>query len=418
MTHRESETGAGNRAGMQTVMPSSKPATLLTGGSGYLGTLTAAALLAEEARPLVLPVRPGRSAEECRRRLRIAVGDRGVADRDAEALLALVAVIELPPLDRLGELDAVATRFQVDEIVHCAGCVDYFDKRRLQIANVELTARLLAAARPWGLRRFIYLSTAYCSGYRTALIRERLHTDPPAADEPTEYTRTKRAAEWCIAESGLSFVIIRPAVVIGHSRTGVYRGKNYGLYQMWRAFEGLLCREYAPVWHIVAPAAPVDFVHQDAFQNAFMGIYRSAPPGAIVHLLGDPLQRPTMQDLVWQWAEVYWPREIRGYAGVDDVPLESIPKWQRRFLVLAAKNFEIATHSWTFETTFLANLRTAGLPFADATLATIAICQERYIAASAAIQEHRRRFAARPGGPPRFVDMTAGAGRLRRARIP
>jgi nucleoside-diphosphate-sugar epimerase len=387
-----------------------QPATLLTGGSGFLGALTAAALLVEEARPLVLPVRPGASAFECKNRLRTALRDCGVADRDGDDLMALVAVVELPPLERLGELDAVASRFQVDEIVHCAGCVDYFDKRRLQLANVELTSRLLATARPWGLRRFIYLSTAYCSGYRAGLIPEQLHADPPA-DEPTEYTRTKRAAEWCIADSGLPFVIIRPAVVIGDSRSGIYRGKNYGLYQLWRAFEGLLCREYAPVWHIVAPPAPVDFVHQDAFQTAFRGIYRSAPPGAIVHLVGDPSQRPTLRDLVGQWANVYWPLEIHGYARVDDVPLDTIPKWQRRFLVLAAKNFEIATHPWEFETTFMTQLRSAGLPFADATLATIAAGQERYIAGSAAIQEHMRRFAGRPGGPPRFVDLTAPAPR-------
>jgi nucleoside-diphosphate-sugar epimerase len=392
-------------------MPSAQPATLLTGGSGFLGALTAAALLAEEAHSLVLPVRPGNSVVECKTRLKTALRDRGVANRDSDALMARVAVVDLPPLDRLGELDAVAARFQVDEIVHCAGCVDYFDKRRLQLANVELTARLLATARPWGLRRFIYISTAYCSGYRGGLIPERLHADPPAADEPTEYTRSKRAAEWCIAESGLPFVIIRPAVVIGDSRTGIYRGKNYGLYQLWRAFEGLLCREYAPVWHIVAPPAPVDFVHQDAFQTAFLGIYRSARPGAIVHLVGDPSQRPTLRDLVGQWAEVYWPREIHGYARVDDVPLASIPKWQRRFLVLAAKNFEIATHAWSFETAFMTQLRAAGLPFADATLATIAVGQKRYIAGSAAIEEHMRRFATRPGGPPRFVDMTAAAPR-------
>jgi nucleoside-diphosphate-sugar epimerase len=394
-------------------MPNSQPATLLTGGSGFLGSLTAAALLAEAARPLVLPVRPGHSAIECKNRLKIALRDRGVADREVEALIALVAVVELPSLDRLGELDGIASRFEVDEIVHCAGCVDYFDKRRLQLANVELTSRLLATARPWGLRRFIYLSTAYCSGYRSGLIREQLHADPLVAGEPTEYTRTKRTAEWCIAESGLRFVIIRPAVIIGDSQTGVYRGKNYGLYQLWRAFEGLLCREYAPVWHTVAPPAPVDFVHQDAFQNAFLGIYHSAPPGAIVHLVGDPAKRPTLRDLFWQWADVYWPLEIHSYARVDDVPLASIPKRQRRFLELAAKNFEIATHSWNFETTFLTRLRAAGLPFADATLATIAVCQERYIAGSTAIQEHMRRFSGRPGGPPRFVDMAARAPRSR-----
>ena len=31
----------------------------------------------------------------------------------------------------------------VDEVVHCAGCVDYFDKRTLQLVNVEFRVRIV-----------------------------------------------------------------------------------------------------------------------------------------------------------------------------------------------------------------------------------------------------------------------------------
>jgi nucleoside-diphosphate-sugar epimerase len=328
-----------------------------------------------------------------------------VPEHEIDDLMRLAQVVEWPFLDRFAELDGMASALRVDEIVHCAGCVDYFDKKRLRIANVDLTCRLLEAARRWGVQRFVYLSTAFCGGYRTDLIPERLHPEPAPADEPTEYTRSKRAAEWCIADSGVPFLIVRPSVVIGDSRSGKYTGKNYGLYQMWRAIEGLLCREYSPIWHTVAPRSAVDFIHQDAFQTAFMGIYRNISPDSIVHLVGSPANRPTMRDLCLLWAEVYWPLEIRSYASVDDVPLRSIPRRQRQFLELAAKNFEIASRAWTFETTSMDGLRAAGLRFPDATLESIARCQRRYIEGSPRIQEHSRKYSGRPGGTPLFVEM-------------
>jgi nucleoside-diphosphate-sugar epimerase len=385
------------------------PATLLTGASGFVGGLVATALLAEEKRRLLLPIRATIDPDDCRARIRVALSDHGVSGRDADELLQLVTVVDLPALDRLGDLDGIVTSLHIDEVVHCAGCVDYYDKRALQFANIDLTCRLVEAARRWNVRRFFYLSTAYCSGYRSDIIPERLHADPAPANEPTEYTRSKRIAERRIVESGIPFVIVRPSVIIGHSRTGKYGGKNYGLYQLWRAFEGLLCREYSPIWYTVAPPAPVDFVHQDAFQTGFLGIYRTVSPGAIMHLVANPSTRPTLRDLFWQWADVYWPLEIHGYARVDDVPLHSIPKRQRRFIVFAAKNFEIATNTWKFETTYMDRLRAGGLPFIDTTLETVARCQRRFIEESAPIQAHMRKYANRPGGWPRLIDMWARA---------
>jgi hypothetical protein len=173
---------------------------------------------------------------------------------------------------------------------------------------------------------------------------------------------------------------------------------------MWRAIEGLLCREYSPVWHTVAPPAALDLIHQDAFQSAFLAVYRGVPPGGIVHLVGTRATRPLMRDLFWQWAEVYWPLEIHCYAQVDDVPLDSIPKRQRLFLEFAAKNFEIGSWDWRFESGVMDGLRASGLHFVDATQESVRRCQLRYIENSATIQEHMRRYAGRPGGPPRLVE--------------
>ena len=57
------------------------------------------------------------------------------------------------------------------------------------------------------------------------------------------------------------------------------------------------------------------------------------------------------------------------------------------------------------ETTHLDGLRATGLPFAEATLETIARCQRRYIEGSERIRQHMRQYSCRPGERPRLIDM-------------
>jgi nucleoside-diphosphate-sugar epimerase len=380
-------------------------ASLVTGASGYLGGLITATLLATTSRRVLLPVRSAHDPSACLARIRRALLERGVRPDVADECLIRASITELPAVDRVAELEPLARAHGVDEIIHSAGCLDYFDERNLYLVNVDLTTAFLALAHRLGVLRFFYLSTAYCSGYRTGTIHEELHSDPAPADEPTDYTRTKRMAEWRVAGSGTPYVIIRPSIVIGDSRTGRYSGKNYGLYQMWRAIEGLLCREYAPIWHTVAPPTPLNFVHQDAFQNAFMAAHRSLQNDVIIHIVSDDAKSPTMRDLCWLWADVYRPEEIHCYETVDDVPLRSIPTRQRRFLELAHKNLEIAGRRWRFETRHLDAFRAAGLSFADVTLETVARCQQRYIEGSQRIQDFIRLHAGRASGRSRLIEM-------------
>ncbi|HKR50708.1 MAG TPA: SDR family oxidoreductase [Pseudonocardiaceae bacterium] len=384
-------------------------ATLLTGASGFLGGLVTAALLASERRRVVLPIRTTSDPAQCQQRLQRALLDYGVRERELDGLMQLATIVELPAGDRFEDLNDEAVTNRIDEVVHCAGCVDYFDDEYLKLANIDLTARLLRSSREWGVRRFVYLSTAYCSGYRSDVIPERLHPDPEPSAEPTAYTRSKRIAEWMVADSGVPFLIIRPSVVIGDSRTGKYTGKNYGLYQMWRAIEGLLCSEYMPIWHTIAPPVPLNLVHQDSFQNGFLGAYRRIGSNGIIHLVGDDSIGPTLRELCWLWADVYRPVEIHSYAGIDDVPLSALPRRQRRFLELAWKNFEIATHRWRFDMSGLKQLQATGLTFKDVTIETVARCQRRYIEGSPKILAYMRRYKGEASMSSRLIEFFSSA---------
>lgn len=380
-------------------------ASIVFGGSGYVGTLIVAAVLAEAPRPLVLPIRATADREACMARIRSALLARGIAHDVLEQRLGLISLIELPALDRLDELAPMLRALGADELIHSAGCLDYWDTRLLHSVNVDLTRAIVALARTAGISRILYISTAYCSGYTDELIREQLHSPPAPHDEPTEYTRTKRIAEAIVADSGVPFVIIRPSIIIGDSQSGHYAGKNYGLYQWWRAIEGLLTREYNPIWYTVATHARLNLLHHDAFQEAILAIRATDLRASIIHVVSDDANCPTTRELCWMWADVYRPAEIHCYPSVDNVPLMAIPKRQRRVLELAAKNLEISTRRWRFETRALDLLRRAGLGFADATLASVARCQTRYIEQSTRIQTYLQSLRPSSAGEPRLFEI-------------
>ena len=93
------------------------------------------------------------------------------------------------------------------------------------------------------------------------------------------------------------------------------------------------------------------------------------------------------------------PREIFYYERMADIPIREINGKQRALLALASVNLQIASHPWRFETTQMDALRATGMHFADATLHSVAVCQDLFVASSKAIQEffanHGHDFAER-----------------------
>lgn len=360
-------------------------AVLLTGASGYLGGLIATSLLLEEKCRIVAPVRPGRSPEDVLGQVRAEIA---MAGRElSPELLERVRVVELPETDAMDRLTPAVREWGVEEIIHCAGCLDYFDQDALEAVNVGLTRSLTEAGRRWGVGRFLYVSTAFSSGYRDEPVREELHPDPPS--DPTDYTRSKRRAERVVASCGLPYLILRPSIVIGDSRDGHYAGKQYGLYQLWSGIERLLCREWHPELHMLAPRQLVYLVHQDAFQRAFLAAYRWLPDDSIFNIVSRPDTAPDMRELWELWVRsCLRPRRVYYYERMADVPLKSLPTRQRALLGLASVNLEIASHPWRFETGALSSLEERGLEFQDVSLATVALCQQVFIQESRAIRDY------------------------------
>ncbi|MFQ5556156.1 MAG: SDR family oxidoreductase [Acidimicrobiales bacterium] len=380
-------------------------AVLLTGGTGTLGSLAATALLRDGGVDVVAPVRahhPGDAvASAVAREMRLSGGevDPGWAERLHQVALPDGADDPDGP-DPLDGLDEVVDRYAADELIHCAGCLSYFDEAALRAVNVEMTRRFVQGAERWGMSRVVHISTAFACGFVGGLVPERLHDEP--SDDPTFYTESKRQGERIVAGSGVPFVILRPSVVIGDSRDGHYCGPRYGLYQLWSGVERFLLDEWHRDTHYVAPQRTIPLLHQDAYMSALLATWRHLPAGSICHLTshGGPDVRELADLFVHRHLR---PATVRYYERLADVPLDSIPSAQRAFLGMAAVNIEISSHPWRFDTATLDGLVADGLDFTDATLETVERCQEAYFAGSERLNRYRDRFAGSFPGQTRVL---------------
>ncbi len=370
---------------------------LLVGGSGYLGGLVAAGLLSQTDLLIVAPIRAAHTRESVLAPIREELRCEGL---DGRIDFDRIVTVPLPGTDDWTELDAIVEHHAIEQIIHCAGSVDYFNSALLHDANIVLTQRLLDLAKRHAMKRFVFLSTAFSSGYIDRPVREELHAGE--GTDPTEYTKTKRNAEALVAASGVPYLIVRPSIVIGDSRDGRYAGKAYGLYQFWTAFERLLTDRYREVMHLISPRVQLHLIHQNAFKNAFVAACRHLPLNSIINLTSRLEGLPTARGLSQQFCErVARPHQVFFYNKLADVRADIVDRRMRMLLDFTAVNSEISSHAWRFENSALRTLRSLGLQFVDATLETVLTCQDRFVDRSPRIQAYLAKneelFAANPG---------------------
>lgn len=119
-------------------------ALLLIGATGYLGSLVASDLLSQRQYRLVAPLRPTTSREKLLEKINSELAASGLTGEiDLERLIT----VELPPKEEIDNLLPVMQKLDVQEIIHCAGSVDYFDCERLKEVNIDLTN--VSSNTPW-----------------------------------------------------------------------------------------------------------------------------------------------------------------------------------------------------------------------------------------------------------------------------
>ncbi len=249
---------------------------LLTGATGYLGTLVLARLLEEpEGPPVLCPVR---APDDAGARERMdAVLERVWCEPGARRRARIVAV----GADITDGFDHQALA-EVTHVLHCAAAVT-FDQplADARAVNVGGTRTVLAlAGRAPRLERLVHVSTAFVAGRHEGPFRE---TDLDVGQRfRNTYERTKFEAEQLVAAhaaDGLPVAVARPSIVMGEARTGWTTSFNV-LYPPLRAYRRGLLRE--------APAAPdglLDIVTGDYVADGLLALLRAPRADGAYHLV-------------------------------------------------------------------------------------------------------------------------------------
>jgi thioester reductase-like protein len=262
--------------------------TFFTGAPGFIGTRIVRRLLeADAGRRLALLVYPDEKLLEKARRL--------------AALPLAAGRVEVVPGDiarpRLGLDDATYARLvaETTEAWHLAALYHLAAPRDRSVAvNVDGTRGVLdlCEAAP-GLARLVYFSTIVVSGDRTGTVYER-ELDMGQSFR-NHYESTKFEAEVLVRRRpGIPTTIIRPAVVIGDSRTGEidkYDGPYYFIYPLAKLEAERSLGPLAALYGIGSAPAPFHLVPVDYLVAAATEIARRPDTaGKTFHIVDrDPL---------------------------------------------------------------------------------------------------------------------------------
>jgi thioester reductase-like protein len=288
----------------------------LTGFPGFIGRRLVRRLLERhddlEIVALVEPRMAATARELAQERLEVLEGDiterhLGLADADWERLTA-----------------------SVTHVFHLAAIYDLAVPAEVaQKVNVEGTGNVLdlclAAER---LERHAYVSTAYVAGRRHGVVYE--HELAMGQDFKNHYESTKWQAEVWVRETTdrVPTTILRPAIVVGDSRTGEtekFDGPYYILRTIARAER--LGRAVTQFGAADAPfnVVPVDFVVAAIAETAFL----PEAAGETLHLVDpDPL---LASELVATLSRAYCGREPKGKVPPGLVELGLRSKRMREF---------------------------------------------------------------------------------------
>lgn len=207
----------------------------ITGGTGFIGRHLIERLLRRKGTIHVL-VRPG--SEEKFKQLRERFGLEG------KRLVAVSGDLAKPRLG-LGAATLGKLKGKIRHFFHLAAIYDLGAEAEPQrLINVEGTRHAVEAAAAMGAKCFHHVSSIAAAGLYPGVFREDMFEEAEGLDHP--YFRTKHESEAVVRrECQIPFRIYRPAIVVGHSRSGEI-DKIDGPYYFFTLIKRM--REMLPPW--------------------------------------------------------------------------------------------------------------------------------------------------------------------------
>jgi nucleoside-diphosphate-sugar epimerase len=252
------------------------PTVLLTGATGFIGGAALAELLV--SRPgcrvllLVRAETPALAAARiCKslgrfvdvagatRALRscwVIAGD--LTDRNSLADSRVAGALPLSTAGA-GEVQSPPRLEEVTHVLHLASNTSFRSVRGVRHTNILGTMTLAhRLRRVAGLRRFLYVGTAYSCGDAGGRIVHEDDSPRYGARHIVEYTSSKAECEMLLENTApeLPLVVARPSIVIGHTRLGCLPSAS--LFWFYRTMD--LLRRYPRPLETFEDVVPVDWV--------------------------------------------------------------------------------------------------------------------------------------------------------------
>lgn len=214
---------------------------LITGGSGFLGSLIARRLLERGEDVTVLDIWEDRSRPADIRFINCDILDREGVARAMSGIDVVHHNVALVPLTKSGE--------------------KFWD------VNVEGSRIAAEEAVNAGVQGFVHMSSSAVFG-----IPDRLPITTDSPTEPVEiYGRAKLAGEIVVRETlqraGMPPIVIRPRTILGEARLGIFQ-----ILFQWIV-------ENRNVYTIGKGGGPFQFVHADDLMDAYMLVLDCEKPG-------------------------------------------------------------------------------------------------------------------------------------------
>jgi nucleoside-diphosphate-sugar epimerase len=189
--------------------------------------------------------------------------------------------------------------------IHAAASLKYAERDEAEVTqvNVEGTRMALRLAERLRVDKFCHVSTAYVAGERTGLIAED-DPAPPDTQLNNSYERSKVMAERLLRESAIPSIVVRPSIIIGHSRTHQATSFSgmYGLLDEVNKFKRRVSRkmgnylQYNPIRLLAEPDMPLNLLPIDATARAIAGLAMRGWPEAAYHVTNNT--PPVLSDCI------------------------------------------------------------------------------------------------------------------------